>query len=217
MSLSPAAVLAASLVVLSAGCSADDGTDATPVHVTGASVSSSDPSDPSTESPGSPRVSTSPVSLPAPTSGSIRVSMLLQVPASDATRVFSAYVDEHARSVIAGEPSPGLRDVTSASEYARQTQVVGDARDRGLTVPSRPRVAVVSSREVGAGHVDLGVCLWLPSTEFVDEITGVSPAGPVPEQWAPAVAQVSRATMTWVVDKLGQPATKYAPDCRGLS
>jgi hypothetical protein len=84
-------------------------------------------------------------------------------------------------------------------------------------VPTRPEVAVVESLSPSPGQALLGVCLWLPSTEFVDELTGVSPAGPVPEEWLPAVAQLSRRQVTWVVDTLKPPTTEFMPDCGSLS
>jgi hypothetical protein len=147
----------------------------------------------------------------------VRLDLRLEVPESDATKAFAAYVMEHARSVIAGAPTTRLREITSSAEYDRQVQVVGEAKDRGLTVPTRPQVTVLESRPAGSGATLLGVCLYLPSTEFVDRVTGVSPAGEVPDTWVPAVATVANETLTPVVDKLGQPGTTFAPACGGLS
>ena len=194
-----------------AGCWSDAAGSPDPVHIPGA-TSSSDPTEPASTSDGSGAPSDAVV-----TTGPVRVDVQLRVPKSAATEAFASYVEEHARSVIGGSPTPGLRDVTSPAEYDRQVQVVNDARDRGLVVPTRPQVAVVAARSTDDGETELGVCLYLPSTEFVDKITGVSPAGQVPDTWAPAVATVAKETLTPVVDKLGQPGTTFAPDCGGLS
>ncbi len=192
------------------GCTPDRTPDATPVHVPGASTSSAAPQATKRESQATP-------TTPIVTTGPVIVSTRLKVPRDPTTEAFAAFVEAHARSVIAGVAIPALREVTSPAEYARQVRVITDARDRGLTVPTRPRIVVVEARRPDPRQAELGVCLYLPSTEFVDQITGVSPAGPVPATWVPAVATLSRETVTWVVDKLGQPDRHFAPECRGLS
>jgi hypothetical protein len=195
----------ASLAVV-AGCSSDTGPDPEPVHNAGLS----DPGD-----AGTPKTPSEPTPA-AVTTGPVRVSTMLRVPASGATRALTAYVEAHARSVITGGARPALRAVTSDAEYRRQLRVIAQARDQGLTVPRRPRLAVVAVRST-ASRVDADVCLWLPSTEYLDPATGVSPAGPVPQEWLPAVAHIIRAPTTWIVDKLSTPETEFAPDCGGLS
>ncbi len=199
-------------MALLVGCSSEaTRPDAAPVHVPGgpspATTTSSDPAPHAQSGPSSAIVTTGPV----------RVSVRMRArsgPAGDALRTF---ILERTRSIIAGDATPRLRKVSSAAEYARQRLVIGDAAQRGLTVPTRPLAVVVRAQRRRDDRILLGVCLWLPSTEFVDEVTGVSPAGPVPPEWLAAVAHASKQPMTWVVDRLTSPRTAFVPDCGGLS
>ena len=95
--------------------------------------------------------------------------------------------------------------------------MVAFAAQHGYVVPDVPRVAVVSATTPTAGTASLGVCLWLPSTEYVDADTGQPPSGPVPERWVPAVATLSEGSVTWMVDMLTSPDNISTVNCRGLT
>ncbi len=200
-------ILVLCLGALLVGCTSDSDKPATsPIHNPGLSQSES----------------TTPV---APTADPIdpgdaervKVHMRLLVPSGPETKALSAFIAAHARSIRVGQPTGSLKRVASAAEYQRQLGVIRYARENGLTVPSDPNVAVVDRRELDSGGVALGVCLWLPSTEYVDQITGNPPSGPVPERWMPAVATVTQQTKTWFVDKLAAPEQRNAPICGGLT
>ena len=199
--------LAGALTLLGAtGCSSDGSGDRR-----GGAVSN-----PGLPSPtGSTATSGAPTSQAPGDEDRVRVLAQVRVRSGPVTRTLTRFVAAHATSVIAGRPTATLRRVSTAAELRRQVAVVDYAVAHGLTVPARPRIAVVSSRRPSPDRAVLGVCLWLPSTEYVDELSGQPPNGPVPRQWLPAEAFVTRQTVTWRVDKLS--ATSGARvDCGGL-
>lgn len=146
----------------------------------------------------------------------VEVHVRYDVPPDDASRTLVAFVRAHAKSVIAGRATPELARLTTQPEHRRQVAAVRFAVRRGYTVPTDPRVAVVSRQRTDFGQV-LGVCVWLPSTEFMDTITGQRPHGPVPREWVPAVATLRKQTVTWKVDKLSAPANPGSMTCGGTA
>lgn len=183
------------------------------VAVVPAGCSSQD-SDPSRTGPSGHPASNPTLVLPsAPTTTAVSVQVDLQVPSSPAIDAVLDFVHGHAESVRAGRPTARLIDVTSRDELARQRTVIGYAADRGWTVPPRPILRVVSAQRVAADREQVGVCLWLPSTEYVDATTGKPPTGTVPEAWAPAIADVRRVAVTWVIDSMVRPGTKVTMTC----
>ncbi len=160
--------------------------------------------------------SPSPDAPDAPDVLEVEVEVRYSVPPDEASRTLVAFIRAHAESVISGEEAPGLAQLTTQTEYRRQLISLRFADRRGYVVPTRPRIAIVSRQSREFGQV-LGVCLWLPSTEFVDAHTGQSPSGPVPREWAPALATLREQTVTWKVDKLSSPAGSSRISCGGLS
>lgn len=152
----------------------------------------------------------------APDVPEVEVEVRYSVPPDEASRTLVAFIRAHAESVISGEEAPGLAQLTTQTEYRRQLISLRFADRRGYVVPTGPRIAIVSRQPQEFGQV-LGVCLWLPSTEFVDAHTGQSPSGPVPREWAPAFATLREQTVTWKVDKLSPPAGSSRISCGGLS
>lgn len=152
----------------------------------------------------------------APDVPDVEVEVQYSVPPDEASRTLVAFIRAHAESVISGEEAPGLVRLTTQTEYRRQLTSLRFADRRGYVVPTRPRIAVVSRQRHTFGQV-LGICLWLPSTEFVDAASGQPPSGPVPQRWAPAYAKLTGQTVTWKVDKLSPPAGSSRISCGGLS
>lgn len=136
------------------------------------------------------------------------------VPPDEATRALVAFVRARTESVIAGHDTPELARLTTEPEHRRQLANIRFALRQGYTVPTDPWVAVVTRQRRSFGQV-LGVCLWLPSVEFVDPETGQPPSGPVPQRWAPALATLRQQTVTWKVDKLSAPADPGSITCGG--
>lgn len=147
------------------------------------------------------------------TGGPVRVQASLGVPSSPAVRALVAFVKAHAESVNSRQATPLLAKVSTATELAKQRQVIGFAADKGYVVPIAPVLRVVSVQARSATSQALAVCLWLPSTEYVDSVTGKPPNGPVPKAWAPAIATVRLANMTWSVDNLGEPSNETTIRC----
>jgi hypothetical protein len=135
---------------------------------------------------------------------------------SPASRAFVEFIAARVDSMRAGEVTTLLRHRSTPAQLRTQSEAVGYAANHGLTVPSRPRVAVVSTKTTG-GAVTLGVCLWLPSTEFVDSVTGTPPGDDIPRAWLPATATLVRSGVTWVVDTVVSPGAPLVDLCRGLS
>ena len=124
-----------------------------------------------------------------------------------------SFVKAHAESVNSGDVTPLLVTVTTPAELARQRQVVDFAVAQGYVVPSEPVVRVVSVLQRSAKTEVLGTCFWLPSTEYREADTGRSPSGPVPRAWAPAVATLRLANLTWSVDTLSKPDNETTIRC----
>ncbi len=160
-----------------------------------------------------------PSSTSPPTTGGqprARVELTLEVTASRQTRAFAAYVQARTESFQKSGPTRSLRVTTTGREYERQRNLLQDALESGFTVPAEPRVAVVSQRDLAARTTLLDVCFHLPSTEYIDMVTGDSPYGDVPDRWQRAVVTMARQAVTWKVDKVMQPNVDIASSCRGL-
>lgn len=147
-------------------------------------------------------------------SAGVQVHARYDVPPDNATRALIAFLRARTESVIVGQQSPQLSRLTTRQEHRRQVTSIRFAVRQGYTVPSEPFVAVVSRHRRSFGQV-LGVCLWLPSVEFVDAESGQPPSGPVPRQWAPALVTLRQQTVTWKVDKLSAPADPGSITCGG--
>lgn len=150
-----------------------------------------------------------------PPSMDVSVQADLQVTAGTDVEVLLQFIEEHARSVNAGYSTPRLRAVTSAALLADQEDVIGWAGSQGYGVPDHPRVAVVAA-ERSARTSSFDVCLWLPSTEFVNRATGESVDPRVPAAWKPARATLTRHNVRWRVDRLANSDEKPATMCGGL-
>ncbi len=166
------------------------------------------------------QVTSSPVrssSTPAAPGGPATVRASIGVPRSRAVAALLSFVEAHAESVNSGRVTRRLVSVTTPTELARQRQVVGFAAANGYAVPTTPSVQVVSVIDRSPTLARLGACFWLPSTEYQDARTGRSPAGPVPQAWAPAVATVRLVKMTWSVDNLSKPDNQTTIRCGSTS
>lgn len=161
--------------------------------------------------------STEPLPPEQPAQNEVSVALTLQVSEGPQTRAFKAYLRARAESLNAGIASPALARLSTARELARQRAVITSAFEQGFVVPRRPRAAVVSLARLANDRAALGVCFYLPSTEYRNRITGGSPYGDVPKRWQPAVVGLTRSRVTWKVDRLDQPTERQIPDCRGLS
>jgi len=146
----------------------------------------------------------------------IRVDVVSRVGASPEATAFAAYVRARTASFLAGSATPSLRLHTTGRELRRQQGLVTSAVESGFTVPAQPRVALVGRQRVASDATVLGVCLYLPSTEYVDAITGDSPYGDVPQRWQAAVVRLVSSPVTWKVDKVVPPPKAGGPNCRGL-
>ncbi len=177
--------------------------------------SAADPSpDPVSKVPGldAPTASQTPQVTPHP---KVRVGLVLKVEPSSVTAAFSAFLKSRTQSFLAGRPLASLAQLATRRELTRQRGLISSALDRGLTVPAKPRAAVLDMRRSGQRRAVLDVCFYLPATEYVDEATGSSPYGPIPHQWQPAVVSLTRSSVTWKVDKL-LPPKPGSFECKGL-
>jgi len=196
--------LAACAAVLTTGCS-DSG---------GSTPELEDPLAGSTTTPSSRPPSSG--TEPRAAADDVQVDVQLTTRQSPASRAFVEFIAARVDSMRGGEVTTLLRRRSTPAQLQAQSEAVSYAANRGLTVPSRPRVAVVSTKATG-GTVTLGVCLWLPSTEFVDSVTGAAPGDEVPRAWLPATATLVRSGVTWVVDTVVSPGAPLVDLCRGLS
>ena len=157
------------------------------------------------------------VSTPPTTSATaehpVTVEASIGVPPSRAVTALVSFVKAHAESVNSGQVTRLLVSVTTPAELARQRQVVDFAVAQGYVVPTTPVVRVVSVLHRSATTRALGTCFWLPSTEYRESATGRSPSGPVPRAWAPAVATLRLANLTWSVDTLSKPENQMTITC----
>lgn len=160
-----------------------------------------------------PPVVVSPASPTSDGGQPVRVEASIGVPGSRAVAALVPFVQAHAESVNAGRVTADLVSATTPAELARQRQVVAFASAQGFLVPSTPVLRVVSVLDRSASVARFGICLWLPSTEYVDARTGRPPNGPVPQTWAPAVATVRLANLTWSVDNLREPDNETTIGC----
>jgi hypothetical protein len=159
-----------------------------------------------------PTIAVSPSAGPE-TSASVRVRASIAVPRSPAVEALVSFVQAHAESVNAGRVTPALVSVSTPAELTRQRRVVAFAIAQGYAVPGSPVVHVVSVLAKSPAVTRLGVCFWLPSTEYVDARTGDAVNGPVPRQWAPAVATLRLAGVTWSVDTVREPDNETTIGC----
>jgi hypothetical protein len=160
-----------------------------------------------------PTVVVSPSQTSVTSSPDVRVRASLGVPRTAAVAAVLAFVRAHAESVNAGRVTPRLAAVSTPAELARQRRVVAFAVEQGYVVPRMPVLRVMSLLDESATEVRLGVCFWLPSTEYVDARTRDSASGPVPKAWAPAVTTVRLAHLTWSVDTVSEPDNETTIDC----
>ena len=149
-------------------------------------------------------VSTPPTTSPSAVAP-ITVEASLGVDPSRAVTALVSFVKGHAESVNSGRVTRLLVSVTTPAELARQRQVVDFAVAQGYVVPTSPEIKVVSVLRRSATTQVLGACFWLPSTEYRESQTGRSPSGAIPRAWAPAVATLRVANLTWSVDTLSEP------------
>jgi hypothetical protein len=203
-----AAVAATALVGCSAGAEPQPETVSNP-RLDAPPSSASGP----TTSTGSADVPNPPVATPPSLDVRVEAEVLVS-PGAD-VRALLMFVEEHARSVNAGYSTPRLRAVTAPALLAGQEEVIGWAGSQGYGVPDRPRVAVVAAARAGqTSYLDL--CLWLPSTEFVDRATGAAVDPSVPATWKPARATLARHNERWRVDRLANADEQKPTVCGGL-
>jgi len=160
-----------------------------------------------------PTLSISPPPTTTPGAAVVSVQASIGVPSSQAVTALVSFVKAHAESVNSGRVTRLLVAVATPAELARQRQVVDFAVAKGYVVPSTPMVRVVSVIDKSATAKSFGTCFWLPSTEYQDAKTGQPPSGPVPKVWAPAVATVRLAKVTWSVDTLSEPDNETTIRC----
>lgn len=195
-----AAVGLSGLGAVLAGCSQSPAHEPVGRPVDNPTISVSSP--PTSEPPGT---ATTPVT--------VRADLLIG--RTPAVAAVVAFVKAHAESIDAGRVTPSLVAATTPAQLARQRQVVAFAVASGFAVPTEPVLRVVRVLDHPASGESLAVCLWLPSTEYVDAETGQPPNGPVPAQWAPAVATVRLEKVTWSVDTLKEPDHQTTIRCGG--
>lgn len=195
-----AAVICA--LVLSSGCTSQE-----PAAPESGGAAGTDPSTAPTDR--------TPRSLPPP-SERLRVEVTSRVGTGPETQAFTSYLRARTESFRTGSSTPALRAQTTKRELRRQQMLVTSAMQSGFTVPARPRAAVVDRHRVTATATLLQVCLYLPSTEYVDKITGESPYGDVPRRWQAAVVRLVNTHVTWKVDKVVPPPDQGGSNCRGL-
>jgi hypothetical protein len=157
-------------------------------------------------------VSTAPTTTPGAVDP-VTVQASIGVPSSRAVTALVSFVKAHAESVNAGRVTRRLVSVTTPAELARQQQVVDFAVAQGYVVPSTPVVRIASVLRRSATSESFGTCFWLPSTEYREADSGTSPSGPVPRAWAPAVATLRLANLTWSLDTLTKPDNETTIRC----
>ena len=92
---------------------------------------------------------------------------------------------------------------TSTYQWLQQQRVaIATAQQRGWTVP---QTATVTVQRVESGSVNavVGVCLWAPSVDFVDERTG-HPVRRTPVQWYPFDVKMVRTSDRWLVAEVAR-------------
>lgn len=144
----------------------------------------------------------------------MRVHVQYQVRPDDATKALVAFIEARTVSVIRQHSTAILGKVATPAELVRQRRAINFAARRNYTVPTEPIIEILSVTGVGARR-QVGACLWLPSTEYVDATTGQPPSGQVPRSWAGAIATVRRQTVAWKVDSLSAPRDNEALRCGG--
>lgn len=188
-------------VLAGAGCTQHHSDDGIQPLVTGSATSQPVLSASPSHSPGQP--------------GGVRAHVQYQVTSGADTRVLVAFIEAHARSMIRQRVTGQLAKLATPRELARQRQAIRFARRHNYTVPTHPVVRIPSITRTRPRQRQVGVCLWLPSTEYLDRQTGRSPAGQVPQSWAAAIAILRRQTVSWKVDRVSSPTDHEKLSCGG--
>lgn len=145
----------------------------------------------------------------------MRVHVEYQVAPGPDAKALVTFIAAHATSVIRQHVTRQLEAVTTSAELSRQRAAIRFATRQHYTVPPEPIVRIVSVARDGARNRQVGMCLWLPSTEYVDAATGRLPSGDVPQAWVQAIAILQRQTVTWKVDRVSSPTNPNRLSCGG--
>jgi hypothetical protein len=160
--------------------------------------------------------STQPTTPPPADPAMVRVRVESKVAQSPATKALIAFAREHARSLIEGEATVALSEVTGGPLFNYQLRVVSDAVRKQWVVSQHPRLRVVSAEQVGRNATLLSVCFWGPSVGYRDSATNELIAGSAPG-WAAANAMIERdntgGRVSWVVAKVSAPTSSHTVEC----
>lgn len=155
-----------------------------------------------------------PPSTPTDSTG-VQPQVQYEVPPGPETKALVKFLTAHTMSVVRKRVTRQLKEVAMPAELARQRQVIRFAALHDYTVPLHPVALIVSISRDDARQRHIGVCLWLPSTEYVDARTGRPASGQVPQSWAPAIASLHRLTVTWKVGSLSPARDYHQISCGG--